>query len=185
MITKIVISIVEKNQFRVYLRCKGMSMLRIVICTIVFIGIFSCVKPPDYPIEPAIELIGISSDTMVQGNRNNDSILLVISFTDGDGDIGNEMDFDVVVRDLRDDFITDRFRLPVVPAPGSNNGISGEITLTIYTTCCVYANGQPPCTPSEQFPTDKVQYEIHILDRAGHQSNSIQTPPITLLCSAP
>ncbi len=141
-----------------------------------------CINPPDYPVEPVITFEGISADTMRQGNLNNDSILVLLSFTDGDGDIGRKDSFDVVLTDLRNNLPSDRYRIPQVPENGANNGISGEITLTIYTTCCVYENGQPPCTPSNQFPTDQVSFEIYILDRAGHQSNSVITPPITLLC---
>lgn len=144
---------------------------------------FGCIKAPEYPIEPVIEMIGLTNDTMQQNQFNTDSTLIVFGFTDGDGDLGSDDSLNIFVKDLRDNFISDRYRIPFVDEAGANNGISGEITITLYTTCCTFPNGAPPCTPSEQFPTNELQYEIYITDRAGHQSNSITTPKIILACN--
>ncbi len=157
----------------------------LILLLVGLFGLIACIKAPEYPIEPVITLEGISSDTMIQGNLNNDSLILFIGLTDGDGDIGSDDGgFDVVVTDLRDNFIANRYRLPKVDPTGANNGISGDMQLTVFTTCCVYPNGQPPCTPSTEFPVDEVQYEVYILDQAGHESNRITTPKITLICYA-
>ncbi len=144
--------------------------------------VHGCIQPPEYPIIPEIELVGLSSLSMVQSSLNTDSTTVVFSFTDGDGDIGSPEVLNIFVTDLRDNFVASRYRIPSIPEAGSNNGISGEITITLYTTCCVYPNGEPPCTPSETFPTDEVTYEIYITDQAGNKSNTIRTPPITLQC---
>ncbi|NND33059.1 MAG: hypothetical protein HKN76_10745 [Saprospiraceae bacterium] len=152
------------------------------ILTSLIILYLGCITPPEYPNEPVIELIGITNDTMLQSQFNSDSTLIVFSFTDGDGDLGSDDSLNIFVKDLRDNFISDRFRIPFVDEAGANNGISGEITITLYTTCCTFPNGAPPCQPSEEFPTNQLQYEIYIKDRAGNQSNSITTPPIILEC---
>ncbi len=142
----------------------------------------SCLQPPAYPIEPVIEFLGFSAAEMRQGQFNDDSVLVFIGFTDGDGDLGNDREVNVFVRDLRDDFISDRFRIPRIPEIGANNGISGEMILTLYNTCCIFPDGAPPCTPSMTTLTNELRYEIYLEDRAGNRSNVIQTPPITLHC---
>ena len=168
----------------IYLRFNNMSPRQYIYLLLICLGASSCIKAPEYPIEPVLTMEGISSDTMRQGNLNNDSIIVFISLTDGDGDIGSDNGgFDVVVTDLRDNFVAYQYRLPKVDPTGANNGISGDLFLTVYTTCCVYTNGQPPCTVSNEFPMDEIQYNIHILDQAGNQSNTVTTPKITLICN--
>lgn len=73
-----------------------------------------------------------------------------------------------------------------MPELGTTNGISGEITFRLLTTCCVFpewvTDVQSPCDPSMQYPVDTLRYEIYIRDRAGHESNRIETEDIYLLC---
>ena len=160
-----------------------MRCTRFLFPALMILMLASCIKPPEYPIEPVITMQGISSDTMIQGNLNNDSIVIFIGLTDGDGDIGSEDgEFDVIVTDTRDNFVANRYRLPKVDEIAANNGISGNLQIIVFTTCCVYPNGQPPCTPSSEFPTDELRYQIQIFDQAGNASNKVETPRIVLLC---
>lgn len=158
-----------------------MKIHLLLILSAIF-SVWGCIKAPDYPIEPVIEFAGLTKDTLQQDQFNTDSLIVVMTFTDGDGDLGSDNEVNVFVTDLRDGFISDRFRIPRLDDAGSNNGISGEIYLTLYTTCCTYPNGAPPCEPSTQFPTNKLSYEIYIMDQAGNKSNVITTPEITLRC---
>ncbi len=158
--------------------------MRQFLCIIsIFWFTASCVKPPDYPIVPEIEFVGFSKNQMIQDQFNTDSVLVLLTFTDGDGDLGDEEDLNIFVTDKRDDFLAARYRIPFIPVAGANNGLSGEITLTLFTTCCTFPNGQAPCTTSEEYPTDQVVYEIYLVDRAGNKSNVVETSPITLLCN--
>ena len=144
--------------------------------------VVSCIKPPEYPDIPELELLGLSTDTMRQSSLNEDSVVVFLSFTDGDGNIGSDDSLNVFVTDLRDGFLAHRFRMPKIPPEGANNGITAELTITVYTTCCVYDNGDPPCTPSELVPTNTVSYGIYISDNDGNKSNVVETPLITLKC---
>ena len=146
-----------------------------------FIG---CVDPPDFPVEPQIDFIGMSKDSMQQSVFQEDSIIISISYTDGDGDLGhNDTTRDAFFIDTRSGFLENAFILPFVPEEGAGNGISGEIAFKLYTTCCVYPNNViPPCVPSSQYPIDTLIFEVYIRDRAGHESNRIFTDPIILLC---
>ncbi|MCB9284228.1 MAG: hypothetical protein H6563_09165 [Lewinellaceae bacterium] len=158
----------------------------------ILLGLASCTQPPDYPIEPVIEFQRLTKNTLIQGDGTEDETWVTISFTDGDGDIGffqegsNQVETDLFIRDLRLDVVTEKFTIPFIPELGTTNGISGEITFRMYTTCCIFPDwvpGQPaPCDVSPDYPVDTVRYEIYIKDRAGHESNHIQTEPIYLLC---
>ena len=150
---------------------------------ILFLGIISsCITRPDFPIEPEIEFVSMEDNRMIQNSFNTDSIRVTFSFTDGDGDLGDKDSLNIFIRDSRDQFIASKYRLPELPPEGAQRGVRGEITVTIYTTCCIFPDGTPPCEASLEFPTDTLRYELYIKDRAGHVSNTIQTAPIILVC---
>ena len=111
-----------------------------------------------------------------------DSTLLVISFMDGDGDIGNEDSVSIFLIDNRDNFELPGFKIPFIGEQGVGKGISGEISIVLPTTCCTFPNGVAPCQPSEEFPRDTLTYDLFIIDRAGNASNRITTEPIFLRC---
>ncbi len=147
--------------------------------------IFSCSNPPEYPIEPTIEFVSMSKMTMQQANvvSNNDSILLTLSFTDGDGDIGSEEGDSSQIKyiDLRQNFEQTALEIPFVGLQGVGQGISGEIFAILPTTTCLFDDGRFPGT-SAPGETNEVVYEMWIVDRAGNESNRIELPPITLRC---
>lgn len=150
-----------------------------------------CVQPPDYPDEPVIEFKSVSKDVLYQSAFGIDtSIVITFSFTDGDGDIGFKDDDpdqeSIFIQDGRDTFDKPPFRIPYVDQQGAGNGISGEITMVVPNSCCIYDKsiGVPPCDTTSIAPQmlDTLYYIIQIKDRAGHLSNKIQTSPITLIC---
>lgn len=144
---------------------------------------WACLKAPDYSKVPYIEFKSFSKSQLIQDQFNTDSLLITLHFTDGDGDIGtSEGNFDMFITDTRDNFMPPAYRLPRVPDLGSGNGVSGEIFFVIYTTCCLYPDGQDPCTKNPNYPTDTLSYAIYLKDRAGNKSNVITTPPIVLIC---
>jgi hypothetical protein len=147
---------------------------------------WSCINPPDFANVPKIDFIGMTKDTLHQGIFQEDSLLVIFSFEDGDGDLGREGDAvtnNVFFTDTRTGQVDNVFGIPFIPQQGSSNGIEGEIRIVLFSTCCLYSNGQDPCTASQQFPFDEVSYEIYITDRAGNKSNTITTNPITLICN--
>ena len=151
----------------------------------------SCASPPDYPIEPAIELISISKDTLARNYTDpsdpvifRDTTFVTFSFTDGDGDIGDQDSILLFAIDSREGQENLR-KIPFVPELGASNGIKGEITFRLFSTCCIF----PPdlfldgCNDEyNDMPYDELTYDIYIKDRAGNQSNVITTPPIFIRC---
>lgn len=159
---------------------------KVQFLTLLLIGVLlSCTKPPEYPNEPVIEFVSLSKPSMVQGNVNNDFVYVKISFTDGDGDIGDNTNNSATVY-YRNTSVQNSQALPsgvpFVPEQGVGNGISGEMDIRISTSCCVYASGLSDCSPSTVEPIDTVIYEITLSDRAGNISNAVLTDPIILLC---
>ncbi len=151
------------------------------------VGLSYCIQPPDYPSEPVITFKSLNKNVIEQGSATAifDTLVVTISYTDGDGDLGYEDPaFDIILTDSRDGNIN-QFRLPVIPEQGTGNGISGEIQLFIPNApsnlCCIPEIGDP-CTVIAGLSEDTFSYSIYIIDRAGHQSNTVETDPITLLC---
>jgi hypothetical protein len=155
------------------------------LLVLVCVAISQCVSPPDYPIEPRLSLGSriLSKTTVLSdiGTSSRDSVLITVEFTDGDGDIGfTKSDSSLFIIDTRDKSrINDARGLLYVPEQGAGNGISGEISMVVYGGCC---RGIAPCSFQNDRARDTVTYEIYIKDRAGHESNRVKTPPISIIC---
>lgn len=147
----------------------------------------ACLSEPEYPVEPEVKFVGLSRDTMTQGALLQDSITVVISFTDGDGDIvfpagDTTPSVFLVNRKTREQVAS--FKLDPIEEKGLSNGVNGELRLRVYTTCCDYPDNinALPCEISREFPVDVLLLEAYMVDRAGNQSNSAEVAPIFLRC---
>ena len=161
----------------------------ILACTL-----FSCIKPPNYSIIPNIQFQSVSSPVAMANFPDT----ITFSFTDGDGDIGVNTSsgdticntcglkhgdssclrlqaFNVFLIDSRDSCIS-TFASANVQPTGKYKGISGNIQVitTMSNTRCFSC----PCAVN-----DTVVYAIILRDMAGHLSNTIHTPPITVFCN--
>lgn len=154
-----------------------------LLCLLI-VAFATCIRPPDYSIEPQIAFKSMTKTAMRQGFGSEDSVYVTLSFTDGDGDLGGISGTDslnVFITDKRNNKpVEQTFRIPFVPEAGAKNGISGEIRFLMYTTCCLSLE---PCKATPNRPTDTLIYDIYIKDRAGHKSNVVQTKPILLQCN--
>ena len=163
-------------------------MKNILLVSLLLLAL-SCTRPPDYPIEPVIEFVSLSKNTFSQRLEGVDEIILTLSFTDGDGDIGNSErtpdNEDIIIIDTRDGGPEAPNHLVQIPPAGSNNGVSGEIYITLLGTCCTYPPSVPdlPCMPATTAVNqDTLIYEIYIKDRAGNESNILTLEPIYITC---
>jgi hypothetical protein len=146
----------------------------------------SCKKAIEYPVEPILTFksIGVSKDA----NGYNTKVLVDISFTDGDGDIGyypresgkNDWIFDDPSSQYYNNFIVKTYirragtwavdttnvsaRLPYMTPEGANKALKGDILRELTL---------PP-----QLFNDTMKYDIFIWDRALHKSNTVTTPEI-------
>ncbi|MBK8955487.1 MAG: hypothetical protein IPM34_08025 [Saprospiraceae bacterium] len=154
------------------------------IFTVLLTLTFSCSQENQGDETPKIEIIGLSKHAMKQGDLNQDSVWLQFRFEDGDGDFGygvNDSRSEIKVFDNRTNLLYDQFKIPELP-PSNGAVQKGTIQILLFTSCCLFPNGIPPCSSPPQFPEDSLRLKIHILDRAGNMSNEVVTDKITLFC---
>lgn len=163
----------------------------------------SCQKPVEYPIEPRIEYKDftylLNADSTFSGEG-----VIAFSYTDGDGDLGLD-DADTIyplgfkdphyynmvidyLKSVNGEFVKTPLLSPHVPTSPAD-------TLVLYDTVTFNArfkrlrDSEDPKAISGTMeykltvrnplsPNDTIKFEIHILDRALHESNMIQTEPI-------
>jgi hypothetical protein len=148
---------------------------------------YACKKPDEFPLVPSIEFKSIYSTRNGQGLDEN--VYVVVSFTDGDGDIGyhsresglNDPIFDDPSSPYFNNFIVRTLilqngiwnsidtpisaRIPYLTPEGPNKALRGEISREFALPL---------------LRQDTLKYEIFIYDRALNKSNTITTPGIVL-----
>lgn len=161
------------------------TKVTIALAFLVLCGFFmsSCLKREEFPEEPLI--------TFKEFNVSGDSGQLVVTFTDGNGDIGlNEWDT-VPPYDLENgeyynlllDYYekqngvwinyTDSlpvpyyYRIPIITPSGQNKALEGEIAVDLVPT---YYN---PFSPY-----DTIKFSVQLIDRALNKSNIVETGEI-------
>ncbi len=170
-----------------------MSNLFFYTCIFLFAStLLTCVKGPNYPVEPHIEYLSIDKNVV----DNYEVIKIKFSFKDGDGDLGglytenstcsgvavceyesdsscfNDHHWSFFAIDMRDSCFT-YIRLPDVEPEGSIKGVSGEMEVSIIAVCTCLNN----CTEQT------TSYKLVVRDKAGHLSNFAYTEPVTINCN--
>lgn len=158
------------------------------VISLIFIFIIGgCISDPDFADAPQLTYIGLSKSQMAQSSLPTDSLDLLFSFTDGDGDIGSDLDnapHNVILTDNRTGVVYDSIRIQMIPILGASKGVSGEVAIRIYTTCCIFPDPNiPPCESPDQHPTDTLTIDLILKDNSNNISNVITTEPIILLCN--
>lgn len=159
---------------------------RLFVLVVVMTFFASCKKAIEYPAEPILNFksIGVSKEA----DGYDSKVLVDISFTDGDGDIGyhpresgkNDWIFDNPSSPYYNNYIVTTYirrsgtwtvdttnvsaRLPYMTPEGANKALKGDILRELTL---------PP-----QLVNDTLKYDIFIWDRALHKSNIVTTPEI-------
>ena len=138
----------------------------LAIAVLLFLG---CNKNDSIEIStiPEITLLGISHDTI---HQYQDVLLIRISYTDGDGDLGFEEtnQYALFVRDIRlEEF--DGFYLGPIAPPGEMIPIKGDLNIE-FPTLFVFGNNDSEIT----------RFEIKMIDRKGNESNLLTTENIII-----
>jgi len=158
-----------------------------LLAAIIGVALYSCIEQREYPLEPAIKY---KSFTTVKSIAGHDSIgFLTIEFTDGDGDVGlSQTDtlapynpgstyyynfFITFSQKIDGDFqeITTPYnsRIPDVNPEHIDKDLMGDITIEIDLNIL-----------SLVLSSDVIKMKAYMVDRALHESNTIETPAITL-----
>lgn len=141
-----------------------------ILVVLAMVGVTACshvdeITPPSEV--PEISLISVSPSTV---KAYEDEIVFKIEYTDGDGDLGSNDDTDrnVFVEDNRIG-VVHSFRLQQLAPDGAVIPITGVFDIILPNTILTGGSGD-----------EKVVFTIHVVDRAGHESNVIETPEITV-----
>ena len=154
---------------------------------LIAICVTACNKRSDFSDVPALTFISMSKDTLNQG-INSDTVFVMLGFEDGDGDISisenNPDKLNLRVVDMRTGNVSDKFLIPEIPVSGAANGIRGEITIKMLSTCCIFPeiDSIPPCSITPLYPDNALIWQYTLTDDAGNVSNSVTTNPISLKC---
>lgn len=143
----------------------------LLVCFILFAG---CKKDeviinPPMPDEPYIEIRSTSPGTVT---AFEDSIVFVIYYEDGNGDLGyNSPDsLSLFVTDTRIP-LTESFFVPLLAPEGADISIQGELIVTLNNTILVDPEAE----------SEMVNFEIQLRDRSGNLSNVVISQNITVL----
>lgn len=115
---------------------------------------------------PEIELLQVTPSSV---NAFEDEIVFEVRYTDGDGDLGSNVDQDrnVFIRDERLSVIHE-FRLKQLAPDGASVPITGTFNVTLPSTIRVDSTAT----------TESVVFALYVTDRAGNTSNEVISDPI-------
>lgn len=132
--------------------------------------LFSGCKKEELPISntPAIKFISISPNPAI---KYQDEITIVIEYTDGDGDLGeNTPDVkNLFVTDQRNN-VTSEFRINQLAPLGQPIIITGKLNITLT----------PQGFVDDSHTTETTTYSIYVKDRAGNASNTVETADLRI-----
>ena len=134
---------------------------------ILIILFFACEKEGIVSAFPEIEFVSISPTTV---QEFSEEINITISYLDANGDLGeNNPDVkNMFVKDLRNG-IEYEYRIPQLSPDNSEIQIAGNLEIIINGTGIVGGG-----------ISEKVSFEVYVVDREGNKSNVIETDEITI-----
>jgi len=143
-------------------------MKRIALCLLpILILITGCAK--DEPVSPVPEISFVSATPQTVAAYST-PLVVTISYLDGDGDLGqNNTDANnLFMEDSRNGVIYG-FRVRQLAPDDANIAITGNLNVEVPSVPIIGSGD------SETFT-----YTIHVVDRAGNESNRVVTAPITV-----
>lgn len=116
---------------------------------------------------PEIELLETAP---LEARAYKDSITFRLRYEDGDGDLGeNAPDaYNLFLSDPRAD-LSYRYRIPEIVPGGAEAPVRGTFTFSLKNTIL-----------TDSVPEQSVRFQIYVVDRAGRQSNVVESPPVTV-----
>jgi hypothetical protein len=142
--------------------------LYVVSFFVLLIVLSGCKKEEVISHVPSIKFVSISPNPAI---RYNDVIKLVIEYTDGDGDLGENKP------DVKNAFITDNrnnvvttFRINQLAPSEANIIIKGTLTFNL----------SPQGFVDDNSISESTSYKIYVVDRAGNKSNEVTSSTLVI-----
>ena len=116
---------------------------------------------------PEINIVSVNPTSV---KAYSQPILVTIGYKDGDGDLGffDPDEYSIMVKDSRLS-VEDEYHLHPLAPTDATVPIQGEIELELHKTFLLGTGG-----------SETITYQIRLRDRAGHWSNVVTTPSITI-----
>jgi hypothetical protein len=137
----------------------------LLICIVAIL--YACKKDKKiYSDVPEINLVSVSSTSVAEG----DPVTFVISYVDGDGDLGENTAnvYNLFLTDTRVN-VTYKYRIKQLAPDNANIIIKGNLDVLLGSTAI-----------TDSSDSQNVIYKMYVVDRAGHQSNTITCSPIII-----
>ncbi len=138
---------------------------------LLLLGLMACGNkdPFPYDISPELRLISAGPEIL---REFQDSLIVVLEYKDGDGDIGFENPDSAAlwVQDIRLSKPDPYFVKPLSPPNGEQVSIQGTLRFRLRGTF-IFGNAD----------MEKTVFKIRLKDRAGHWSEEVSTPEITIV----
>jgi hypothetical protein len=149
------------------MRSRNRCLLYTVLA-LLFVGCEKTGNEPPFSEVPEIRLLEVSRNEV---REFKDTLEVLLHYRDGDGDLG-QWDPDLpslVVKDARL-AKADSFHLQPLAPPGARVPLEGELRVRLP-QLFLLGNGSSETT----------RFRIKLLDRAGNESNEVQTPNISII----
>jgi hypothetical protein len=150
-----------------------MKELKLFTVCFMILTAWGCNKNSDKNLEPIPPTPSLRFISMVPGTavKYQDEIKIKIEYTDGDGDLGEN------TADVKNLFCTDsrnnvtyEFRINQLAPDTAHIAITGELTFTLPAQGFI----------DDSHTSETTTYSIHVKDRAGNESNTVQTSTLTI-----
>jgi len=166
-----------------------MKQIRQIFLFLLVMVVFSdCKKRPTFPASPEISFLELKKMKVLGSSGYKDSVIISLYFKDGDGDLGNttsENYFTDVYAKLNGEYkqvvVTDTTtpitylkkngRFPSLNPDGRQGPLEGSLNYGVSLDLRFYIKDSSSYT---------LKFNIYIKDNAGHSSNTIETPEITV-----
>ena len=134
----------------------------------ILVSFSGCKKEQPISTVPSVKFVSITPNPAI---KYQDEIKVTIEYTDGDGDLGEN------TPDVKNLFCTDsrnnvtyEFRIPQLGPDNSNIIINGKLVFNLA----------PQGFIDDNNTTETATYSVYVKDRAGNQSNTVQTTSLTI-----
>ena len=143
-------------------------MNKLILISLSIILLFSCKKDDEaYSDIPEIEFVSLTPSSTSEFSSN---IKLIISYKDGDGDIGTDDpdEYTLLIHDSRLPDADEHHIQPLTP-PSSKIQIEGELQINLAGLFVLGSDS-----------TETTSFTVKLKDRAGNWSNELTTSSITV-----
>ncbi len=139
----------------------------LVLVFLVSVALVACKKADEIGPIPEIEFVSVTPGNV---QEYADSLVVTIKYRDGDGDLGENTSGaeNFFLADSRNNVIY-KFRIPQLAPDNSSIIIEGNLNVTLANTAIIDGSNSQTFT-----------YSIYVKDRAGNQSNTVVTSPVTV-----